>query len=90
MVWVALFVGGCAHSGAPAPDEIRVGHYASLSGSEATFGQSTDNGIRLAVDAMHEALRIRPRDGLLLDRLRAVMLRYAIPAARRLRGAAAP
>jgi branched-chain amino acid transport system substrate-binding protein len=55
LVWVALFVVGCAHSGAPAPDEIRVGHYASLSGSEATFGQSTDNGIRLAVDAINGA-----------------------------------
>ena len=52
---LALFVVGCAHSGAPAPDEIRVGHYASLSGSEATFGQSTDNGIRLAVDAINRA-----------------------------------
>jgi branched-chain amino acid transport system substrate-binding protein len=52
---LALFVVGCAHSGAPAPDEIRVGHYASLSGSEATFGQSTDNGIRLAVDAINGA-----------------------------------
>jgi branched-chain amino acid transport system substrate-binding protein len=52
---LALFVVGCTHSGAPAPDEIRVGHYASLSGSEATFGQSTDNGIRLAVDAINKA-----------------------------------
>ncbi len=52
---LALFVAGCSHSGAPAPDEIRVGHYASLSGSEATFGQSTDNGIRLAVDAINKA-----------------------------------
>jgi branched-chain amino acid transport system substrate-binding protein len=55
LVWVALFVVGCDHSGAPATDEIRVGHYASLSGSEATFGQSTDNGIRLAVDAINQA-----------------------------------
>jgi branched-chain amino acid transport system substrate-binding protein len=52
---LALVVGGCAHSGAPAPDEIRIGHYASLTGSEATFGQSTDNGIRLAVEAINQA-----------------------------------
>jgi len=52
---VALVAAGCAHSGAPAPDEIRVGHYASLTGSEATFGQSTDNGIRLAVEAVNRA-----------------------------------
>jgi branched-chain amino acid transport system substrate-binding protein len=51
----ALVAVGCAHSGDPAPDEIRVGHYASLTGSEATFGQSTDNGIRLAVEAVNQA-----------------------------------
>jgi branched-chain amino acid transport system substrate-binding protein len=41
---------GCAQSGGTAPDEIPIGHYASLTGSEATFGQSTDNGIRLAIE----------------------------------------
>jgi branched-chain amino acid transport system substrate-binding protein len=30
-------------------DAIRVGHYGSMTGKEATFGQSTDQGIRLAV-----------------------------------------
>jgi branched-chain amino acid transport system substrate-binding protein len=30
-------------------DTIKIGHYGSLTGSEATFGKSTDNGIRLAV-----------------------------------------
>ncbi|MFV0446775.1 MAG: ABC transporter substrate-binding protein [Planctomycetaceae bacterium] len=30
-------------------DTILVGHYASLTGSEATFGVSTDNGIKLAI-----------------------------------------
>ena len=29
---------------------ILVGHFASMTGSEATFGQSTDNGVRLAID----------------------------------------
>ena len=29
---------------------ILIGHYASMTGSEATFGQSTDNGVRLALD----------------------------------------
>ncbi|HEV3300157.1 MAG TPA: ABC transporter substrate-binding protein [Planctomycetaceae bacterium] len=51
----ALVAVGCVHSGAPAPDEVRIGHYASLTGSEATFGQSTDNGIRLAVEAVNQA-----------------------------------
>lgn len=46
---------------APAPaieenaDEIRVGHYASLTGSEATFGESTDNGIKLAIKEVNAA-----------------------------------
>jgi tetratricopeptide (TPR) repeat protein len=34
--------------------------------------EAADYGLRVAVDAMNAALRIRPRDGLLLDRLRAV------------------
>ena len=32
-----------------ADEVIKIGHYGSLTGSEATFGQSTDKGIRLAV-----------------------------------------
>jgi branched-chain amino acid transport system substrate-binding protein len=45
---------GC-RSSSSTTDEIVVGHYASLTGSEATFGQSTDNGIQLAVDEINEA-----------------------------------
>ncbi len=38
----------------PAADEtIKIGHYGSLTGSEATFGKSTDNGIRLAVEEVN-------------------------------------
>jgi branched-chain amino acid transport system substrate-binding protein len=44
---------GC--SGGSNGNEIRVGHFASLTGSEATFGQSTDNGIKMAVDEINEA-----------------------------------
>lgn len=44
---------------APAPsatsDEILVGHYGSLTGSEATFGQSTSNGIKLAMEEFNAA-----------------------------------
>jgi branched-chain amino acid transport system substrate-binding protein len=40
----------------PVPaDVIRVGHYASMTGKEATFGQSTDNGIKLAVKEINAA-----------------------------------
>ena len=35
--------------------EIVLGHYASMTGSEATFGQSTDNGIQLAIDEINKA-----------------------------------
>ncbi|HEX3599544.1 MAG TPA: ABC transporter substrate-binding protein [Lacipirellulaceae bacterium] len=35
--------------------EILIGHYASMTGSEATFGRSTDNGITLAVDEINAA-----------------------------------
>lgn len=34
---------------------ILIGHYGSLTGSEATFGQSTSRGIRLAVDEFNAA-----------------------------------
>ena len=38
-----------AAAAAPSGDAIVIGHYGSLTGSEATFGQSTSNGIRLAI-----------------------------------------
>ncbi len=37
------------------PDEIRIGQFGSLTGGEATFGQSTDKGVRLAFDAQNAA-----------------------------------
>jgi branched-chain amino acid transport system substrate-binding protein len=49
-----LAVGGCGSRGGGS-DEIVLGHYASMTGSEATFGRSTDNGIRLALDEINEA-----------------------------------
>lgn len=36
-------------------NEIVIGHFASMTGSEATFGQSTDEGIRLAIDEANAA-----------------------------------
>lgn len=35
--------------------EIRIGQFGSLTGGEATFGQSTDKGVRLAIDAKNAA-----------------------------------
>ncbi|MEX2219475.1 MAG: ABC transporter substrate-binding protein [Phycisphaerales bacterium] len=40
---------------ARAQDTVKVGHYASMTGSEATFGKSTDNGIRLAIKEINAA-----------------------------------
>lgn len=42
-------------------EEIKVGHYASLTGSEATFGQSTDNGIKLAIEEFNAAGGLKGR-----------------------------
>jgi branched-chain amino acid transport system substrate-binding protein len=43
-------------NGAPATGTVKVGHFASMTGSEATFGQSTDQGIRLAIKERNEAI----------------------------------
>jgi branched-chain amino acid transport system substrate-binding protein len=40
---------------APGKDPIRVGHFASLTGDTATFGQSADRGIRMAVAEVNAA-----------------------------------
>lgn len=45
---------GCNGS-KPATNEIVIGHYGSMTGSEATFGESTDNGIKLAVEELNAA-----------------------------------
>ena len=36
-------------------NEIVVGHFGSMTGADATFGQSTDDGIRLAIDEANAA-----------------------------------
>lgn len=38
---------------APAEEPIKIGHYGSMTGSEATFGQSTDRGIRMAIEEVN-------------------------------------
>ena len=57
LVLCAVVVGGCQDGGNS--NEIVIGHFASMTGSEATFGQSTDNGIKLAVDEINESGGIR-------------------------------
>lgn len=51
---LALGLGGCDQGGA-SQNTIRVGEYGSLTGSEATFGQSTHKGILLAVEEQNAA-----------------------------------
>src|SRR5437773_5197656 len=42
-------------------DEIIVGEYGSMTGSEATFGISTDNGVKLAVKERNAAGGVKGR-----------------------------
>ncbi len=46
---------GAKTAGSGAAEPILIGHYGSLTGSEATFGKSTDNGVRLAVEEINAA-----------------------------------
>jgi branched-chain amino acid transport system substrate-binding protein len=53
-----LFCGGCkdpAGSGGSTGNTIRIGEYASMTGATATFGQSSHEGIMLAVDEINAA-----------------------------------
>lgn len=53
---VALILGvGCTKKNAENTNEIVVGEYGSFSGSEATFGQSTSEGIKMAFDEQNKA-----------------------------------
>ncbi|HBZ68632.1 MAG TPA: ethanolamine utilization protein EutJ, partial [Deltaproteobacteria bacterium] len=45
--------GGSGDGKTAAP--IKIGHFASLTGDTATFGQSTDRGIRMAIEQINEA-----------------------------------
>jgi branched-chain amino acid transport system substrate-binding protein len=63
---LAAFAIACAGPGGPeagpaADAPILVGEYGSLTGSEATFGQSTHNGVMLAVDEINKAGGINGR-----------------------------
>jgi branched-chain amino acid transport system substrate-binding protein len=49
-VAAGLWLAGCNQQ---AGNEIRVGEFASLSGKEATFGESSHNGTQLAIDELN-------------------------------------
>jgi branched-chain amino acid transport system substrate-binding protein len=54
IILFSVSVAGCGSSTKNA-NEIVIGHYASMTGGQATFGQSTDNGIRLALEEINAA-----------------------------------
>ncbi len=50
-----LAVAGCKKTSTSNDQEILIGQYGSMTGSEATFGISTDKGIKMAIDAKNAA-----------------------------------
>lgn len=52
---LSLAVLGCKKSATTSGDEILVGQYGSMTGSEATFGISTDKGVKMAIDEKNAA-----------------------------------
>ncbi len=58
-----VLLAGCNKTGGGGSDtgDIKVGHYASMTGSEANFGVSTDNGIKLAVKEKNAAGGVKGR-----------------------------
>lgn len=57
MAAVSVLLAGCNQPAAPGAggDTIKVGEFASLTGSEATFGQSSHEGTALAIDDLNAA-----------------------------------
>jgi branched-chain amino acid transport system substrate-binding protein len=53
VIAVGAIIWNC--SGAENQNEIRIGEFGSLTGTTASFGQSTHNGVMLAVDEINEA-----------------------------------
>ena len=61
---LSLTIFGCQNGGSGGggdSDEILIGHYGSLTGSQATFGISTDNGIKMAIEELNAAGGINGR-----------------------------
>ncbi len=54
-VFALSFLAACGGGGADAPREIVVGEYGSLTGTAATFGLSTKEGIEIATDEQNAA-----------------------------------
>src|SRR5437867_4302532 len=53
--------GGAGGAGGAAQNEVLIGEYGSMTGAEATFGQSTHNGLTMAIEELNGAGGIRGR-----------------------------
>jgi len=69
---MALVAASCTKNASEAPTttaddkEIRIGEYGSMTGGEATFGVSTDKGVRLAIEAKNAAGGIKGKKVVLI------------------------
>lgn len=62
LAFLCLAVTGCKKSSADSgTGDIVIGEYGSMTGSEATFGISTDNGVKLAVEERNAAGGVKGR-----------------------------
>ncbi len=52
---LATLAASCDNKSASDSSTVTIGHYGSLTAAEATFGRSTDNGIKLAVEEANKA-----------------------------------
>ena len=64
-MWAAS-IAGCGDKGG-STGEVVIGHYASMTGSAATFGKSTDQGIKMAVEETNAAGGIKVGDQITVD-----------------------
>ncbi|MEO8205734.1 MAG: ABC transporter substrate-binding protein [Chthoniobacterales bacterium] len=55
MAALMMVATGCKKAGAPIVDGIKIGEFTSLTGMNATFGQSSNNGSQLAVQEINAA-----------------------------------
>jgi branched-chain amino acid transport system substrate-binding protein len=75
LVTAILAAVGCTKKNSETPsgasgqstEDIKIGEFGSMTGGEATFGQSTDRGIRLAIDEKNAAGGIKGRKITLLS-----------------------
>lgn len=55
IILLAISISSCTKNSGPADNEIVIGEYGSMTGSEASFGQSTDKAVRLAIEEKNAA-----------------------------------